>query len=154
MPSIRPARSCDVLYLSDHLREADRMEVMAGSGQCPFDVLMEGLTTSDECYTALDDAGVPICMFGVAPIPMRAHAGAIWMLATDELKKHTKYLLRQTPVYIAKFHKRYEILANCVDERNETHIRWIQWAGFSDFKRLEAYGHEQRPFLYFQSTSP
>lgn len=152
MPSVRSSRSCDVLFLSDHLRAEDRAECMASSGRGPFDVLMEGLSISDECHTALNDAGVPFAMFGVAPIEGNPRAGAVWLLATDELKKHAVYLLRNTDKYIAQFHLRYPILANVADERNTAHLRWVEWAGFSGFKRLEGYGHEQRPFIYFQSV--
>lgn len=153
MPSVRPSRSCDVLYLSDHLRAADRAEVFAATGQCPFDALMEGLQSSVECFTILSDTGVPIAMFGVAPIEGCPDRGAVWMLATDELKTVTRYFLKNTPVYIAQFHRLFPILLNCVDARNTTHIRWIRWAGFSNFKLLEAYGHEQRPFYFFSNES-
>lgn len=145
MPSVRKSNSADVLFLADHLRAEDVAEVKAASGHSPFEALMTSFEDSAEVYTLLSDTGQPIAMFGLAPSG-HAAVGIVWLLATDELKSVSRYFLAHTREYITKFHQSFPILANAVDARNTTHVRWLLWAGFRIITEHPAHGVERRKF--------
>jgi hypothetical protein len=88
----------------------------------------------------------------VNPDPRQEDAGLIWLLGSDELVRYSYVFLRQCRAWITKLHARYEILWNCVDARNEVHVRWLVWCGFTILETIEEYGVERRPFYGFASV--
>lgn len=79
----RPPETGDVDYIARHMREADRAEVIATRGPVLMrDALARAVLVSSDCWTGITPAGVPVRMFGVAPIDLRNGIGAPWMLAS------------------------------------------------------------------------
>jgi hypothetical protein len=99
--------------------------------------------------------GVPECAIGVLPVcgqePGTAYelTGAVWMLGTNELLKHVRYMVKNLPSVIDMLHDHYPLLGNYVDQRNTTHISFIKHCGFKLLRVIPDYGVERRPFIEF-----
>jgi hypothetical protein len=144
----RATTSDDCYYLGPRLRQADKQEIQAtfGEGKDPVHVLLEGMEWSSPCYTILAPNNEPIGIFGVRPVG--EHNGIMWMLATDRLEDFGREFLRRSHEWVEKLHRKYQVLGNCVDARNEVHIRWLKWIGVN-FVGECVHGVEGRKFLEF-----
>jgi len=150
MIDIRLAKGGDADDLAPKLREADLQEIQANLGEDPLIVLERGVAWSDPCYAIVDEEDRPLALFGAVPDPHRAEVGMVWLLASDELVKHPFFVLRNSRKWIERLHRRYRVLWNFVDARNEVHIRWLKWCDFTFLRKVDAYGFEQRPFYEFE----
>ena len=152
MIEIRPVVPGDANELAPRLRAADLQEIKANLGEDPLSVLQKGIAVSDPCYAVVNHAGQPLALFGVVPDTCDADVGLIWLLASDELAEHPFFVLRNTRKWVEKLQKQYRVLWNHIDARNELHIRWLQWSGFTLLRRIENFGVEQRPFYEFEKV--
>lgn len=149
----RPATVDDISWMSSRLRIADILEVKAAAGLDPWGALRDSYNNSSCRMVGADEKDRPVCMGGVVPAhfhwtstPLSA---VVWMLATTDLEHHQMSFLRQSKVWLEKWHQDYPVLFNCVDERNELHIKWLRWLGFVFIRRHPEWGFEKRPFLEF-----
>lgn len=142
---IRKARPEDVALIAAHARPADVAE-MAALGTTVAEALADGLARSDWAMTGCVD-GVPVCMFGVAPVSILAGEGAPWMLAAEGLEAVQLTFLRMCRPVVARMQASYPRLMNVVDSRNVTAIRWLRWLGFAfDDNEVVIGGHAFRVF--------
>jgi hypothetical protein len=147
---IREATASDVAHLAHRLRKEDADECRAASGLPVFDALMWGLAGAK---VVVGQHGLPIAIFGVTR--MTDVAGAIWLMATDELvSTYATAFAKQSRPMCDQLNEEYPLLCNVVDERNAVHIRWLEWCGFIFINRHPEYGHEKRPFLEFIRIRP
>lgn len=146
-PFIRPTTAMDIMGLSLTMREEDRMEVFHSSRGTPLDALVKGVGLSSEVFT-IEKHGLPVAIFGVIGTP--GAGGCPWMLGTDELP-HCKSLLRECREIVQRYTKEYRYLTNACWSKNDVHIEWIKWLGFtfegSDIRNGET-------FLHFHKESP
>ena len=140
----------DANKLAPKLRAADLQEIKANLGGDPLRVLQKGVAESDPCYAVVNEENEPLALFGVVPDTGDSDVGLVWLLASDELAEHPFFVLRNTRKWVEKFQQRYRVLWNHIDARNELHIRWLQWSGFTLLRRIEHFGVEQRPFYEFE----
>ena len=143
---VRIAELEDCYWVAENMREADRNEVAALSGQEPLDALIAGFHYSDVPFTVVSD-GEPAAIFGAGPV--EPDVGAIWLLGTDGILKNTTRFLRESHFWLDQCARPYGMLFNYVDARNKVHIRWIKWLGFTLINLHEEFGVEQRPFYEF-----
>ena len=148
--SIRPSTLQDVVEVADNMREEDAAEVYAVSGDTPKGGLLYCYLISKPCVTMTSRHGHLMGMYGV--IPERDGVGRIWMLGrkemtTDKLDKIS--FLKQARIQIEKLNQKYKLLFNQVDARNQVHVDWIRWMGFTIIKRHPHWGYEGRPFYEF-----
>lgn len=145
---LRPTSVNDVTYLAPRLRKADYNECLAATGREPLCVLLDGLRLGDQTFTMVAPTGVPVGMVGVGKsiIP---DAGVIWLCATPDIEKYQITFLRNSKAVLKQLQQDYLALHNCVDARNELHIKWLKWMGFTFIKKHERWGFEQRPFHEF-----
>ena len=134
-PYVRPATESDAVYLAPRLREIDKAELMAVGCSSPEFALRFSFTFSAECHTITHpETSSPIGMFGVGP-SMQEELGyrVIWLLSSPELTgRYSLPFLRLCKVYIDDFLVRYgDSLGNVVMADNTTHIKWLEWCGFS-----------------------
>jgi len=148
MLTVRRARAHDCVLMAETLRPADKAEVYAAAGIQPFDALFQGLQNSDLPVVGADENDIPVAMGGVCSTE-EPLAGLVWMLATTDIEKHKISFLRQSRDLVMGWHDRYPVLFNAVDERNELHIKWLRWLGFTFIRRIPEHGFEKRPFLEF-----
>jgi hypothetical protein len=150
MISVRPARWGDAADVAPRLRIADLQEVSASLGESPISVLEEGIAESDPCYAVTDKAGSVLALFGVVPQVGDEGVGRIWLLGSQELVAERFYFARNSRLWVDCLQDRYSVLWNWVDARNEVHIRWLKWCGFTLTGVDETYGVEGRPFYEFK----
>lgn len=144
-PELRTAVATDIDAMLPHIRAADVAE-MAALGKTPEEAMRGGLASGDWTMTGLLD-GVPVCMFGVAPISVLNGIGAPWMLATDGLEAAQVPFLRTCRPVVREMLASYPRLINLVDERNTVARRWLRWLGFQfDLDPLDFNGQTFLPF--------
>lgn len=145
---IIPATRDHAASLSPWVRQADRDEFMAASGQVADEVLDDGLRMSSLCWAGLHDGRV-VCLFGVAPMPLNPGIGVPWMVGSVWLDTVSHAFLRRCRPMVREMLSLYPHLVNAVDCRNTRAIEWLKWLGFS-FHDPEPYGVAGLPFQVFE----
>lgn len=125
---IRAATQFDFVYLADHLRAVDKMEIEL-LHDCDASVLIRnGHDKMTEAYT-LEVDGLPVVLFGVFTGNGMAEP---WLIATDSMGDIPASIVMQySKSVVSGWHERYGFMANLVHAENEASIRWLEWCGFS-----------------------
>lgn len=147
---VRPASLLDVEIFEPAIRDADRLEIDAASGQTVEEALTEGIENSRPCYAAFWK-GKPLCLYGVVPESLPGDPeqfGRIWMLGTPLIEEMGIGFLRVSRGWVDKLMERYDGVGNAVDTRNEVHIKWLLWVGF-EFLPAVPMGPFSLPFIPF-----
>jgi hypothetical protein len=140
-------------FISESLRPADLAEVKATVGEVdPFWALFESWDHSTASWLVVDDTGLPMGIFGVAPHAV-PKVGIAWLLGTTGLEQDALSVARQTRRYVAELHHHFPALWANVDARNELSMKWLTWAGFSISDANPAFGPEERLFIEFVRTA-
>jgi hypothetical protein len=147
MIEFREATVADMVALAPRLRPEDRAECLAASGVEPETSLPTAVSLGPSWVWTV--AGKPECALGVIPVDGVPLTGAVWMLGSSELLKHTRYMVKHLPGVIDMLHNHYPLLGNYVDARNTTHISFIKHCGFSLLRVIPDHGVERRPFIEF-----
>ena len=134
----------EILYIAEHLREADRQEIKAALGQSPREALVEGCVTAKACFMFRDPEGVPTGLFGIVEDPTGVGAVA-WMVSTDGIERYSMTFLRRCRKWVATLLETYGTLWNYVDARNTVHVKWLRWMGFT-LEGPVPYGYQGLPF--------
>ena len=140
----------DVMTVAANMRQEDKEEIFAYSGTLPKEQMFYCFFSSKPCMTMVGRKGNIMGMYGV--VPCSPKVGRIWMLGHKSMTsdyKDVRAFLRNSPIELEKFHCNYPLLYNYVDARNETHIKWIKWMGFSIIKKHATFGVEGRTFYEF-----
>lgn len=141
--TIRKAEMADLYALAETLREADRLEVERGTHDSALDALIHG-RESGPCFAARYD-GKLLCVFGLSYI--EPEVAGPWLLATDELQRHSVTLMRAARLFVKVWSSTY-FLVNQVDSENAHAIRFLRALGFQ-FCDEPASGKDGHPFLVF-----
>lgn len=150
--TVRPATMLDAIKMSTRLRFEDAREIRSASGKAPLDVLPDCVHGKTYVLTA-DTPGSLLALFGVHDAPHLHRVGIPWMVATPNLVEHQLYFLRNCRHWIGSLAEGYTTLINCVDARNELHIKWLKWCGFT-FTQLHAeWGVDKLPFWQFEKQT-
>ena len=136
----------DIKYLAPRLRREDKQEILAGTGLLPYDALLNGYQNCVIVFTIVNTKNLPVGIFGIADCG--DGVGAIWLLATKDLATIKIAFLKQCKEVVEVFQKKYRILWNFVDCRNQLHIKWLKWCGFK-FINKQKWGVLQKPFYQF-----
>ena len=139
----------DAHFISARLRRADLAEISAVTLQPPVRVLIDGITESDPCFTIKTARGEPCGLFGVRDAG-HSQSAVVWMLGTDDLTANARTFLRFSRKWLDELHKKYRLLYNVIDARNEVHLHWLEWLGFECVKDIPKYGVEKRKFILFR----
>lgn len=134
-----PAERRHIRTVARRMRKADRDEVFASSRKSPRQALDYSLTKSAEAWTILVNGRAEV-MFGVGDINILAGVGAPWLLGTDEFEKHTIAILRGSVKWTRQLLRRYSVLRNFVDARNEASLKYLRWLGFTIFDPVDMGG--------------
>lgn len=145
---VRPAILADALELAPKIRKGDRQEIRASNNASPLQALVVPFTIKDaKIYSIIgtQDEGV-IGMFGSCPTEEKQF-GAVWLLSSEQLFKHTKQFIKECPYWIAQMSKGYDFVYNFVDERNWKSLKWLQFLGFEPKQKIGEFGFGKMPFL-------
>jgi len=148
--SIRPSNLEDLKSLSENLRTEDAKEITAQSGASPKGGLLYSYFMSKPCLTTVSRHGHVMSMGGV--VPEGKDVGRIWLLGCQSMFDDAidkRWFLRQSKKTLDDMQNKYSLLFNVVDARNELHVKWIQWLGFTFIKKHLHWGPESRLFYEF-----
>lgn len=117
-------------YIARTMRPADLAEVMAtGVHDNPLSALRKSVAFSPHSAVFVAN-GVPLCVFGVAPVSFIAGTGAPWLLASVAIEQHIRPLLPRVIPYIHAMLSIYPSLRNHVHAENRKAIRFLRSVGF------------------------
>jgi len=143
----RPATQADVNYITNNVRMEDLREARTATGNPET---MSELRTTWRNYGQVYSAEVgnkPAVLMGA--IPQGDGSAQAWLIGTPRCEDKPVALLRECRLWVNRWHSRWRPLWNVVDVRNDTHVRWIEAAGFELLHRVILNEH---PFLYFQKS--
>jgi len=147
-PYMRIASLKDCEELGKNLRKADLQECQAYGNIDGLQALLIGYLNSNICISIADDKSV-IAIFGICgEINQPA---TIWMLASDRLSEISRKFLRENKKLIDYLNQQYPLLHNVCDARNDVHIKWLKWCGFT-FINKQNLGYQNKPFYTFVRT--
>jgi len=143
---IRKATTADCLSLFPRLRKQDRVEIALSSGDESEAPLLRSLGVSAEAWVAVDELDVPICIYGVAQV---GGFGSPWMVATPEVYRFSKRLVKDGRVWVSRVQADYPALFNFVHAENTASIAWLRSLGFTIGELVSDYGAARAPFYHF-----
>ncbi|WNG26239.1 hypothetical protein F0U62_21075 [Cystobacter fuscus] len=151
MLMVRPRLPEDAASLAPRLRTEDLLEIKAATGEEPLAALERCSVASDPCF-AITAGEQLIALFGV--VPDGPDRGIVWLVGSDEIARRPFRFARASRYWVERLHERYRVLWNLADARNETHLRWIRFCGFTIHRRVEQHGTGRKPFYEFSRTQP
>ena len=112
--------------IAKNMRMEDRAEIKR------FNPRMTSIRSLNQCFekslvgwTVLKD-GVPIAMFGACEPYCMAEEGIIFLLGTDEVKKHAREFILCSKTYISKMLESFKCLSNRIDGNNQLAVRFAK----------------------------
>jgi hypothetical protein len=144
--------AADTRELAASLRDADRLELESTSDRPVEKTLLFGALTSDPCLTLRTHEGALLGILGV--VPDGAGVGVVWMAGTPLIEENRVSFLRGGRDVLAHLDRRYDVLHNAVDARNEVHIRWLRWLGFSFLRTVDNVGPRGITVIEFARIKP
>jgi hypothetical protein len=145
---VRTATPEDARDIASRIRPADRREALAFVGVSPS-LLLPLAAAKGNAKVGCSLEGRPEVIFGCDPVIGTEGVAMVWLMATTALEtdKTSKFLfLRYSRKYLSELNEQYPVLGAYVDERNELHLRWLEWLGFKTLKRLPEWGAQRVPF--------
>ena len=140
-PFIRPTVIWDLHELALTMRLEDVEEIFHSSQVTPFAALHRGWSASHTCHTIEWDNKV-VAIFGVTG--EKGVWGSPWMLGADDLSRCWS-LLRECREVVRGYLEDYKHLSNACWSKNDVHVKWIKWLGFtfdgSDLRNGETFLH-------------
>jgi hypothetical protein len=132
------------------LRECDRREIALATGDPTVKVLLDSLAVSEEAWVAEGDDGKLLGIYGVAKVD---DMGGPWMLATPEVCRYSKALVKDGREWVKDLLLRYPALFNFVHAENTKSIAWLRSLGFTIGELVPEFGAGKAPFHLFYQLS-
>ena len=148
--TVRPSVLKDVAIVAENMRKEDVDEVKAQTGACPKGGLLYAYFMSKPCLTVINRKGELMAMGGV--VPSAENTGRIWLLGCQSMVDDSidkRWFLRKSKEKLIEMQSLYPLLFNMVDARNEVHVKWIDWLGFTFIKKHLNWGPESQMFYEF-----
>lgn len=149
MLTIRQATPADINDLLPKIREADKREIVAATGNTAACELQKAFEREGRKYAALAPCGEIIALFGIAQTRGLSRIGSPWLIASDTIMQHKREFLKTSKAFFPQLREGYHILINMVDARNKLSIKWLGWLGFT-VKNVKPYGPFDMPFHEFE----
>lgn len=142
---IREALMEDASAITPHLRDADKNEIIASSGNNIEQAILYSILSSEAWTVCLPDGRI-ICMYGIGDDT--TGYGIPWMIGTDDMIKHRKALIKDARDWVESYLEIYPVLYNYVDSRNKVHIKWLRHIGFTVSEVPEYIGADPEVAFY------
>jgi len=136
----------DVNWLAERLREHDRKELIASTGQDPAVALAASMALGSCLVVECDRE--PVAVLGLPVVSQLPRTGVPWMLGTDWLDDHPAVFGRYSSTIVESWMSRVDRMVNYVDSRNRKAVDWLSWLGF-DIEDAEPHGPYGVPFHKF-----
>ena len=131
----RLAKREEVQDVCNNLRKEDFIEGMAlrGIDIRPWIVANYSPGTT---YVIQNKGGDNVALAGVDDVGK--NQGLVWMVATPLLLNHQMEFLRYSKTWIDEACRPYEAVGNLVHAKNEVHLKWLRWCGFTFLRKVRA----------------
>lgn len=145
---IEPCKQGHLYELIETMRSADRQELKVSTGLRSSQALMQSCAMSDpgRLWVVLDEDSRVVAIFGVAHHPYAPEVGICWLVGSDLITSKGLAFGRLTADIVQTAEAGFQMLYNYVGLANETHVRWLEFAGFT-------FGHDMNingePFRMF-----
>jgi len=123
-------------YLAEHIRKEDLLEISCFNHK-PTEVFQTALEQDESTFTVLTPDGVPFAMFGAGKIEEETY---IWMLGTDDVRKHAMAFMKYSREWVWGFVGIYEKVCNYVHSENKLALKWLDWCGADFTTQIEING--------------
>lgn len=142
---VRPATMDDAHRIAPLLRQQDKVEVLAASGEIPEVVIPRAMEAPRGIVMfAETTAHEPILIAGVRP--WAPNVGVIWMVGTPLMERFAWPLAREGRKAVDQWHRVFPLMWNTAWAENDLHVRWLQFMGFSLLRRVELRGFQYIEF--------
>ncbi|MBY4725704.1 MULTISPECIES: hypothetical protein [Burkholderia] len=94
------------------------MEIALSSGDATEGPLLRSLEASKEAWVAVDENNIPFCIYGVAEVD---GFGSPWMVATPEVYRFSKRLVKDGRKWIAEIQEPVRIFVGEAVEQQVIH---------------------------------
>lgn len=114
--------------LFDNMRDADRTEMLL-MGYNSVEYVTDSINTSKECFACYTDDGRILGIGGIADTPDFGLGVPIWFLASKDIARYHKQLVRHGMAIIKRYLEIYGKVYNYISIDNLQAIRYISKAG-------------------------
>lgn len=142
---IKAADMAGAVYIGEHLRQADDIELRACQPDAPCVAVVRSYSAAEWCNIVNVD-GVPAVIYGVTRTDIDG-IGSPWMLATDDIGKIGRKFLKGSRAEVDRMRESFPWLYNKVHCENRLSMRWLRWLGFEIFDDPVGNGGKFREFL-------
>ena len=118
----------DLTYIINNLREEDSEEAKAAYGGDWAKILIEKTAKTD--FLILTKNSIPFAAGGFVINPYNHKIACVWLLCTNEAKKHKLRLLKELKSQLKKTTSEFDILYNFIYKSNFKSKKWIEKLGF------------------------
>ena len=140
----------DASAFASRLREADRQELLAATGDNRLLRLLSASVMSSQMgFSVWTCDMTPVALFGVSYRNALTTEATLWLVATDALAQHWREFCRRTREYLNELVKSPIIMTNRIDARNDKALRYIRWLG-AEIEAAEPFGPFGLPFHRFE----
>ena len=120
------------------LRQEDRIELEAGSGQPAGDVIMESIFDSHSVGTLRAEGKIlAIVGLGDAGKVDDIPAGCPWLVGSTHIPDYALPFMRWSKDRVSQFLEQYAFLCNFVHAENHRSLRWLKALGFELMEPVE-----------------
>lgn len=138
-------------YVIRNMRDDDYKEVMLTQWDNDIDRLIESCVSVAGVKLAVVNDGIPVCIFGVAPL--HPGVGQGWLIGTDDIGRcgvEVAHACRRViRTLLSKELNR--IQAFSADFHSQAHV-WLWLVGFKKESTLHKYGKDGSDFYLFVAT--
>ena len=148
MLDFRPIEDKDFDKLLElDLREADKKEIKALTGEEPWKAIKETIVQSNIVFT-IEEAGEPVGLYALA---IEKHgANIVALLGNDRLNNYPVQLVRHLKQVADNWNQYYGCLFNFIDARRSQDFKFLRTLGFNILDQKKFYfDDEDHPFYFF-----
>lgn len=120
----------DILWITEHLTEADRVELFAGGHKSVEKVIRDAVRKSKACIVAVYE-DKPLTIYGLYKSSVLGNGGIPWMLTTHQSKQYRREYMVYTRLVIDEMLEECDVLSNYVHAKNRISIKWLKALGFT-----------------------
>lgn len=133
--TVRSAEYGDGHAILPNLREADKMEMEAATGDVSGQTLEAGIKDCDECWIMeIEDETIAIYGYRAS----EGKSAYVWLMGTDKINDVSWQFLRSTRNTTNYVADKFDSLWSLADIRNTKHQEWYEWMGFKVLSQLKA----------------
>lgn len=137
----------DAEELLRNLRKEDLRELEEVGGRPARHAIMGGVLLGAPSLTLRTHKEELVGILSV--VRFGSGIGFIAMSGTDLITENRTAFLRGSRDVLAHLDTKFDMLLNVCDARNEVHIRWLRWLGFSLIRKIDHYGPHRVPVYEF-----